>query len=55
MSHVLPFNCVGEMPTVFFVTALATASTSIKLSSPISTGTGVPPAVIIAEAVAIIV
>ena len=53
--QVLPLSWVGEIPTVFFEIAAVIASGSINPSFPISTGTGVPPAVTIAEAVAVIV
>jgi hypothetical protein len=43
------------MPTVFDVIASSMAWISIKLSTPISTGIGTPPAILIAEAVANIV
>ena len=49
MSHTLPFNWVGIIPTVFGVIASSIDSLEIKLSSPISTGTGIPPANLIAE------
>ena len=55
ISHVRPFSCVGIIPTVLDEMAASTASGSIKLSSPISTGIGIPPANLIAEAVASIV
>ena len=46
---------MGIIPTVLFVIAASIAETLIKLSSPMSTGTGVPPATFIADAVASIV